>query len=242
MAAHGDAAGAGVPEARGELGNGRFSAAGRADQRRHFVLRYGQADAVEDLLIRMVAEADVFEHDGMVGKCDRRFAVDLLLRVQDLIHLRDRRAHLRQRIHEIERGHDGRGHAKRQDDNGDKDLRRQRTVGVKHPAQQQDGEHLRGEECVGHRHIQLAAAHPVVIILRVGLHLVHQPGIGRPALVERLDDLNAVYVLDHGGIAAAKGKRAEIQRGEKQLQQNAALFHTHPSRAEYITSCRICKI
>ena len=109
VAAHGDAAGAGVPEARGELGNGRCSAAGRADQRRHFGLRYGQADAVEDLLIRMVAEADVFEHDGMVGKCGRRFAVDLLLRVQDLIHLRDRRAYLRQRIHEIERGHAGRG-------------------------------------------------------------------------------------------------------------------------------------
>ena len=66
VAAHGDAAGADVSEARGELGDGRFSAAGRADQRRHFILRNGQADAVEDLLIRMVAEADVFEHDGMV--------------------------------------------------------------------------------------------------------------------------------------------------------------------------------
>ena len=108
--------------------------------------------------------------------------MDLLLRVQNLIHLRDRRAYLRQRIHEIERGHDGRG--------------------------------LRNGDQIQH----LAFLDPMILVHKLFFH-------------QRDDD-----------VAAAKGKRAEIQRGEKQLQQNAALFHTHPSRAEYITSCRIYKI
>lgn len=96
-----------------------------AYQRRHAVLRDGQTDAVQDLLVVVVSEGYVPELDAVSVKGDRRLTVGLLLCLEYLVHLRHRGTHLRQRVHEVECGHDGRGHAQRQDDDRDECLRRQ---------------------------------------------------------------------------------------------------------------------
>lgn len=95
-----------------------------AYQRRHAVLRDGQTDAVQDLLVVVVSEGYVPELDAVSVKGDRRLTVGLLLCLEYLVHLRHRGTHLRQRVHEVECGHDGRGHAQRQDDDRDECLRR----------------------------------------------------------------------------------------------------------------------
>ena len=115
--AHGDGAGLHIPEARCQLGQRGLAAAGGAYQRRHAVLRDGQTDAVQDLLVVVVSEGYVPELDAVSVKGDRRLTVGLLLCLEYLVHLR-------QRVHEVECGHDGRGHAQRQDDDRDECLRR----------------------------------------------------------------------------------------------------------------------
>ena len=122
----------------------------------------------------------------------------LLLRLQDLVHLAHGGAHLGQGIHKVEGRHDGGRHAQGQDDDREEGLDAQAPVEVEDPAQGQNGEHLGGEEGVGHGHPKLAPAHPVVVVLGVGPDLVCEAGVGALALVEGLDDLNAVGVLDHG--------------------------------------------
>ena len=49
---------------------------------------------------------------------------------------------------------------------------------VKQPAEGENGEHLRREEGICHRHAQLTAAHPVIIILGIGTHFIRQTGVG----------------------------------------------------------------
>ena len=66
--------------------------------------------------------------------------------------------------------------------------RRQCAMRVEYPAQRQNCEHLRREESIGHRHAELAAAHPVVVILRVCTDFIRKARIGLLALIECLDD------------------------------------------------------
>ena len=68
---------------------------------------------------------------------------------------------------------------------------------VKQPAEGENGEHLRRKEGICHRHAQLTAAHPVIIILGIGTHFIRQTGVGLFPLVKCLDNLDTVDVLDH---------------------------------------------
>ena len=197
MAAHRDGAAFHIPEACDQLRQRRFAAARRADQRSHAVLRDGEADAVQDLLVVVIAERDVLNLNVVRLEGDGRVAVFLLLCVQELVHLIDRCTDLRERVDKVERCDDRRGHAERQDDGREERLDRECPVRVEQPAEREHRQHLGREEGIGHRHAELAAAHPVVIVLCIGLHLLGQPGVGSPPLVERLDDLDAVDVLDH---------------------------------------------
>lgn len=70
-------------------------------------------------------------------------------------------------------------------------------MSVKQPAKWQNGQHLSREKGISHRHTELTAAHPIVIILRVRANLVCQLGIRGFALVKGFYNLNAVYVLNH---------------------------------------------
>ena len=67
---------------------------------------------------------------------------------------------------------------------------------VEQPTKGQYGQHLCREEGVGHGHTQLAAAHPVIIVLCIGPDLVCQAGVRVFSLIERLDDFNAVDVFN----------------------------------------------
>ena len=169
------------------------------------MLRNGKIHTVQDLLIVVIAEGHVVKRNAVIGECHDLRAVLLLLGVEDCAHLSHGRAHLRESIHKVERRHDGRGHAQRQYDHRHKRLDRQRAVQIEQPAHGQHRQHLRREKGVGHGHTQLTAPHPVVIILCIGPHLVDQTAVGLFALIERLDDLDAVDVLDHRAAHGVRG-------------------------------------
>ena len=66
---------------------------------------------MQNLLVIMVAEGNVFDLYGMIFKRDRLRGVFLLLSLEDLIDLADRRSDLRERIDKVEHRHDRRRHA-----------------------------------------------------------------------------------------------------------------------------------
>ena len=82
---------------------------------------------------------------------------------------------------------------------------------IEYPAERQHSQHLRGEKGVGHRHAELTAAHPVIIILGVCTHFVYKTGIGFLPLIERLDDLNSVYI-EHGAYEVSAERREQPRR------------------------------
>ena len=134
----------------------------------------------------------------MARKRHRRAAVLLFLCAEDLVYLPHGSAHLGQRVHKVERRHDGSRHAQCQNDDGQEGLGAQTAVQPQQPARRQDGQHLRREEAVSHGHAQLALLHPVDIILGIVPYFFGQACIRFLSLVERLDDLDAVDVLDEG--------------------------------------------
>ena len=154
---------------------------------------------MQNFFIVVVVEGDMVQHDIVARKGDGGRAVLLLLGVQNLIHLAHGGAHLCQCIHKVEGRHDGGCHAQCQNDDREEGFGRQAAVEIQQPAHGQDGEHLCREEAVGHGHAQLALFHPVDVILGVVSHLIGELCVGLTALIEGLDDLDAVDVLDESG-------------------------------------------
>lgn len=188
-----------VPESRNQLGKSGFPGARRTDKRRHTVLRNRKGDIVQDLFVIVVAERDAADFNAVICKFNALRAVLLFLGFQYFIDLGNGCADQRKRIHEVERRHDRRRHPERENDNGHKCFGCECAVRVEQPAEGKYCEHLRREEGVSHGHSELTAAHPIIVILRVCANLVRELGVGGFALIERFDDLDAVYVLDHGG-------------------------------------------
>ena len=94
------------------------------------------------------------------------------------------------------------------------------------PARRQDGQHLRREESVSHGHAQLAFLHPVDIILGIVPYFFGQACIRFFSLVERLDDLDAVDVLDEGAAHLIGGlHRGGDVRGHLREQMCQGRFH-----------------
>lgn len=122
-----------IPEARNELRDRGFAAAGGTDERGHAVLRHVEADSVEYLRVVMIAEGHVLDLDAVIGKDHGGVAVHLLLRLEYLVHLPDGRADERERVHKVERCHNGCGHTEREDDDGDERLDGERAVRIEQP-------------------------------------------------------------------------------------------------------------
>ena len=89
-----------VPKSRYQFCDGRLSAAGGTDKRRHRSRPELKADVVQNLLVA-ITKGNIFNGNVVTVYRYPLFSVSLLLGVQKLVNRGDGRSDLSQRIYEI---------------------------------------------------------------------------------------------------------------------------------------------
>ena len=166
---------------------------------------------MQHFLAILVRKAHIRKLDASIEKLDIRCAMMLLLRSQQLVSGSDDCPDLRHRVNEPH------GLDQRPCDSQRKNHRRHEhfhahaVLHVKKPAAGQNRQKRRRRD----RHRQgdgkLAVLHPLIEICGVRRDAARKLLVGRRALVERLDDLDAADVLDDGGIHRLRRRHRRLE-------------------------------
>ncbi len=189
-----------VPEPGDEARERRLPRAGRPHERCHLARLDGQIDAV-DHLFAPVGEPHAGKLDACAGRTSGRGArrirrAALLRLVENRRYLLHHGADLGQRVDEVHGRVQGREYGQRQDGHHDERRRLERALQNEQASHRQHG-HERGRpdgqaQILEHLHV----VHPVDERMRVAVHGLRELLVRAGRLAERLDDLDAVDVLD----------------------------------------------
>ena len=200
-----------IPIAGNQACKRRLAAAALSDECVQGMRCKRKAHAMQHFLAILVRKAHIRKLDASIEKLDIRCAMMLFLRSQQLVSRSDDRPDLRHRVNKPH-GLDQRPcDPQRKDHRRHEHLHAHAPLHVKKPAAGQNRQKRRRRD----RHRQgdgkLAVLHPLIEIRGVRRDAARELLVGRRALVERLDDLDAADVLDDSGVHCLRRRHRRLE-------------------------------